>query len=191
MPNINLHNVKIVYSTCSKFPDRQFRLESQLKDRGYNYEKYEGEVTETQWIGSCTNHKNILEKNLDDKPLFVLEDDVIFTKNFNHNIRYPDNTDAIYLGKSYVNLKESRSYNNQDYTKLIFSFGLHGILYLTPNFKHAMYNAFVHSLNKCVICDRVTGDLLKDYNVISPKKCWLYQENANNIHNKLATEYET
>lgn len=190
---LNLNTVKIVYSTCSKFPHRQEELELKLKNYNLNFEKYEGPITETQWVGSCTNHKNILQSNLNELPLLVFEDDVAFTHNFSTTITYPENADAIFLGKSLLYLKEEHinySHFNNKYTRLLFSFGLHGILYLNLQFKKAMLECFEKSLTTCEICDKLTGDLLKNYKVICPKKCWIYQDNKDNSHNKLATEYD-
>lgn len=184
---LDLTKIQTTYATCVKFTDRQARLETQLIKFNLNFKKYEGQITETQWVGSCQNHKDILEDNMNTESFLVLEDDVVLSENFQTTISYPSGTDAIYLGKSLLFLKESNY--NREYTKLQFSFGLHGILYLSSQFREHMLSCFTQSLNNCVICDRLTGDSLKNFKVLSPRKCWLYQDNVNNVHNKLATQY--
>lgn len=185
---IDLKSIKTYYSTCEKFKDRQIKIENLFTLHNMkSVIKFEGSIQSVQWVGSCLNHKKILEENLNDNPLLVFEDDIEFTKDFNTVLDVPDHADGIYLGKSVIGLKE-KSYDNY-YNRLFHGLGLHAILYMNKKFKQNILNCIIKGLTTGTICDMVTSKSLNKYYVFSPKKCLMYQNNPNNDQNKLATYY--
>jgi hypothetical protein len=176
--------------------DSQVQRLASVKERldlvGISFERFSGVLHSKGVVGCGMSHFSILSQITPDT--LVLEDDVVFTEDWNPILEIPDEADAIYLGASRwgrLPLNPTRAFNDcvlaSQYTsswKRVFNMcSTHAILYLNEDFIKAASNIIETCLNENIPFDLGMAKIQKEFIVLTPNKPMVYQEGLPNDTN--------
>jgi hypothetical protein len=168
--------------------DSQVQRLASVKERldlvGISFERFSAVLHSTPFIGCAKSHLSMLSQIMPNT--LVLEDDVVFTEEWNPVLEIPDEADAIYLGASRwgrLPLDTTRAFNDcvlaSQYTsswKRIFNMcSTHAILYLNEDFIKAALKITEACLNETIPFDLGMAQIQKDFIVLTPNKPMVYQ----------------
>lgn len=153
-----------------------------IRVTGYNREAYHQRVDHYMGVGLAQmNAMRTAKQNL---PCLVLEDDVKISDSFQSILNVPDDTDAVYLGVSHAGNPYGIKIND-NYARVFNVLAAHAIVYVSPRFADAAFNAAKNCLiDHMAPFDLGMAQLLANYNVIAPVTPYFYQSNDRQSANK-------
>lgn len=156
-------------------------------DAGLNLAVVDGIKASPGRIGCALSHLRALRAYSAARPLLVLEDDVRPTEDYQPEIRYPADADALYLGVSNfgaIDLVDYTGFTNmvladavdERWVRVFNLLGAHAILYLTDRFRAAAMEAIVDSLaGRDWEHDRGLAMIQGDFKVYALRRPMFYQ----------------
>lgn len=190
---IDLKVLPIVCSSCSKYRDRQERIQQSLKMIGReDVTVVEGPIETPYTIGVAKGIKEAI--SLNSPPFLLLEDDSeLLIGNYQSLVEVPNDCDALYLGTSWFGMLNGQTtfkgIISCDYTpnllKVFNMLSFHAIVFNSQryvDFFHEELDSFIK--NPIGGCDDPIAKKMKYYNVYAVKKPMFYQ--ADN-HSEMVT----
>lgn len=197
---INLQNIKIVCISLKKSTERRDNFK-ELAERLHfkNWSFYDGIETGDHIEGCALSQINVLNKNLNNEPLLILEDDVRESQYYNSSITVNPDSDAIYLGYSNWAADPYRAKMSMldcaasatkkgDLYQIKNVTSAHAILYISKKYKEACATEakkYLYDTSGNRHCDVVYAKLQNNFNVYATAQHYFYQ---NCPRNKMWTE---
>lgn len=197
---IDLQNIKIVCISLKKSIDRRIKFKELAERLNFkNWSFYDGIETGDPIEGCALSQINVLQDNLNDEPLFIVEDDIHESQYYKSNLFLPTIIDALYLGYSNWSADPIRAQmsllsgpasveKNGDYYKIKNVTSAHAILYISKIYKETCANEAKKYLNDVSgnrHCDVIYAKLQNIFNVYATPQHYFYQ---NCPRNKIWTE---
>ena len=188
---INLKTIKKVYINLDRDVDRKVKFEKTLSDLNYtNTSRFSARLLPKirDFNHGCSqSHHDLMRENLQNLPLFVMEDDARNTKWYDEyvqdgQIEIPNDADVVYLGFSTAGCWKNLGVNfyaepyNDKWVKLKHCLGTHAMVFLNNN----ALNCFIEN-SKSTIQRKIPLDIgyakevIPNLKVYAPIKSLFYQ----------------
>tara|TARA_B100002019_G_scaffold284632_1_gene292555 strand:+ start:3373 stop:4014 length:642 start_codon:yes stop_codon:yes gene_type:complete len=196
MRSLDLREIPIIYINLDRDIDKKEKIEKTLGELGFkNIIRSPGFLHSSGNRGGCSMaHHNALKEI--DPPFIIIEDDAEIY-DFDPEICFPDDADAVYLGISSWGRMNGHSgpfvqYDiiDDDMLKVYNMLGTHAILYLSDEYVSVCTKIAYHQFKTEGYIDVGFTDVQKYYNVYSFDSPLFYQSSSNGTHGKL-TSYPT
>ena len=150
---VDLRTVKTIYMNPNHNAKYQYRknyMDSFLKELGFQHVEHFQSGTDRYPQCLCDATVQILQKNMDDTPFLLLEDDIDLMPGSSFQITIPKTTDAVYFGlsRSAGHPTENRHEGNtvleagpDGLVRVLNMLSGHAILYCSQRYKKAVYDS--------------------------------------------------
>ena len=197
---IDLRNVRTRWINVDKDEEKARQMNELLDGLGFtNHERFsavtgiaphEGVRPGEEHYRNCAeSHFKILEETIlaDGEPVLIFEDDVEVERSiFQHELHYPDDSDALYFGTSHGDNNYQAINQLNGWARIVRVFSTHAILHLNPAFAKDVIDEgknHIYNLNRPFDVGIAYGVQHK-HNVYAPVQPLFYQADSKNTVNK-------
>jgi len=201
---IDIRNLRTRWINVDKDTEKAEQMVSLLNEHGFLFHKRFSAVTETDEFVIGENygthmcglsHRKLLKETIlkDDKPVFILEDDVDVEESaIKYRISIPEDADAIYFGISHGDMNYSAVDCGNDWLKIKQVFATHAILHINPKYSESVIKKIEASVETDKPFDvSLAYNLQPQFKIYTPRNPFFYQSDAKNgisVDNQMTTQ---